>query len=139
MKLAGIIFIIALTSCKLGNQPKEQQEPNQRLHDIWAVTEIKGNPIHQSPNPPRLEIFLKDQKILGFDGCSDYQAAIEDITDTKLVFGPLVSTYKLCEDMSISDSFQDAMKDVAAYQLDGLKLMLANEKKEQVITLKKVD
>ncbi len=143
------VFLFLLTeSCNLLiNKPDSTQEKtiakhdeaNIRLHDIWVVTHIQGMPLGRSVDLPRVEIYVKDKRVMGFDGCNEFQGPIEELTSDKLVFGQLVSTYILCEDMSVPNQFHEALKQVTSYQLEGLELFLVNEKSHKVLTLRKVD
>jgi heat shock protein HslJ len=118
---------------------EESNEPNMRLHDIWVVTRINGLPLDRSSELPRVELYVQGKRVLGFDGCNEFQGTIEELTNDRLVFGQLMSTYRLCEDMSVSDQFHDALKEVSSYQLDGLELFLLNDQKHKVIAMRKVD
>ena len=118
---------------------KEGMTANQRLHDIWVVTAIDGKNIDRSQPAARVEINLTEMRVMGNDGCNEYQGKIEKATENALVFGDLAGTKKMCPSMKTSQRFNEAMKKVAGYRLDGLKLMLLNAAGKEAITLQKVD
>lgn len=118
---------------------KEGMTANQRLHDIWVVTAIDGKNFDRSQPAARVEINLTEMRVMGNDGCNEYQGKIEKATENALVFGNLAGTKKMCPSMEMSQRFNEAMKKVAGYRVNGLKLMLLNAVGEEVLALRKVD
>lgn len=123
----------------LKNEKQESKEANERLHDIWVAERINGNSIEKKGEAPRMEIFLNDMKVLGTDGCNNYSGGIKEVSDTVLKFQPLASTKKMCREMKIADQFNNAMSQVVAYRLDGLKLVLMNNEGKEILAFFKVD
>ncbi len=114
-------------------------EINQRLHDIWVATRINGQAVQETSPMPSLEINLTKMAILGNDGCNDYHGLIQELTDSKLVFGNIASTLKLCEEMETPGKFNNAMINVRSYKLEGLNLILFDENGKEVLSFLKVD
>lgn len=124
----------------LSYMPKqESQEAPQQLHDIWAATRIEGSPIDRSSPTPSLEIHLDKMRIMGNDGCNQYNGAIEAATATQLAFGPLAATKKMCRDMDVPNRYNRALQRVAAFRLEGLTLTLLDADGAEVLTFLKVD
>ncbi len=111
------------------------------LHDIYNVQEIKGSEIQEDSltKVPTMEIFVSERRISGTDGCNNYFASIETLSENEINFSPVGSTRMLCPDMSIPDLFSTAMGEVSSYTRENGKVMLTNSKGETVILLKKVD
>ena len=118
---------------------KKEQATDRRIHDIWAAVRIDGNPINRMVTIPRLEINLTKNKIFGNDGCNEYSGAITEVSDTQLKFGRLAATRKLCQNMEVTNRFNEAMSNVASYQLKGLNLILLDNKGKEVLAFLKID
>ncbi|QQR97374.1 MAG: META domain-containing protein [Sphingobacteriales bacterium] len=116
-----------------------EKEVNKNLHDIWNAVSINGNPINRMSPIPRLEINLTEMKVYGNDGCNNYSGIIKTATDSKLIFGALASTKKMCANMDIADNFNQAMAKVASYKIDGLKLILLDNNNKEVLSFLKGD
>ena len=117
----------------------ENTSANQILNDIWMATSINGGPINRMVSVPRLEINLAEMKIFGTDGCNDYNGAITETTSSKIKFGRIASTRKMCPEMDIANKYTAALNTVASYKLDGLKLTLMNSSGKEVLSFLKVD
>jgi len=118
---------------------KSEKEVNKNLHDIWNAISINGNPINRMSPIPRLEINLTEMKVYGNDGCNNYSGIIKTATDSKLIFGALASTKKMCANMDIANSFNQAIAKVASYKIDGLKLILLDNNNNEVLSFMKGD
>lgn len=112
--------------------------PHQ-LHDIWAVTKINGNAINTKHPVPDMEINLTTMKIMGTDGCNRYNGSIENVSDSKIQFGPVASTRMMCEHMESPNQFNGVISKITSYKIDQLKLMFFDEEGKEILTLKKVD
>lgn len=134
-----LLFSLLLVACTPTQKQVEKKEANKRLHDIWVVERINGNSVKKEGKLPRMEIFLKDMKALGTDGCNNYMGGIKEVSDTVLKFQPLASTKKMCREMKVSNQFNTAMRQVASYRLDGLKLILMNSEGKEILAFFKVD
>lgn len=121
---------------------EKTQDSRLRLHDIWALTHIDGQPIKEpmeGMERPRLEIQVAAMKAMGTDGCNGFNGGIQTLTESALVFGPLASTMMMCPDMSLANPFNRAMREVQAYQLKGLELILKREDSKEILRFRKVD
>ena len=88
---------------------------------------------------PQLEIHVADKRVVGFDGCNNFQGSIVSVDDSSLELGPLMSTRKFCQDMPISDTFNQKLVLVKSYKRDGLVLSLLDEQGTTLMKFKKVD
>ncbi len=118
---------------------EKSNKPNQRLHDIWGTKSINGKLLKSKTNMPKMEIDLTQMRIFGSDGCNDYNGAITEVSDTKIVFGRIASTRKMCKDMETSSDFNAAMEKVKGYKLEGLNLILVDETGKELISFIKGD
>ncbi len=126
---------------------EKRQDKRLRLHDIWALESVAGGKtidfFSAVPAPavrqPNLELNLTEMRLLGTNGCNDFNGKIEQVTDDKLTFGPLAMTHRACKDSGLPDRVTDGLNQVAGYRLKGLKLMLLNEEGEEVLRYRKVD
>ncbi len=118
---------------------EKSNKPNQRLHDIWGVKRINGKPINRKMDIPGMEIDLIKMRVLGSDGCNNYNGFIKEVSDTKIVFDKIASTRKMCRDMEISGKFNAAIKKVKGYRLKELNLILVDETGKEVLAFVKGD
>lgn len=118
---------------------EKTEEANQRLHDIWITTHINGLSINPTKSGPLMEISLTEMKLTGNDGCNDYTGTIESVSASRLKFGKMASTQKICDIMDIPDTFNQALNKVATYKLEGLNLRLLDENDNEVLTFLKGD
>lgn len=119
---------------------QKESDPVVRLHDIWALEVLDGKRWESKTlERPTLEIKLTTGKVMGTDGCNQYQGDIKKITPKELVLGPLASTKKACPDMEGSNLFHNAMSKVQGYTLDQLKLTLTDKKGNDLLRFRKVD
>lgn len=113
-----------------------------RLHDIWAVTHINGQAIpsnSQTIQTPSMEINTQTMRVMGTDGCNQYQGSIDDLSATEIEFDDLISTRKMCVDMTVPTQFQRAMDDTDRYQLNQLTLTFLDDNGREVLRFLKVD
>jgi heat shock protein HslJ len=111
----------------------------QQLHDIWAVTKINGNPINTKNPIPDMEINLTTMKVMGTNGCNRYNGSIDNISESKIHFGPVATTRMMCENMEAPNQFDEALTKIVSYKREDLQLMFFDESGKEVLTLKKVD
>ena len=74
---------------------------NPRLHNIWAMTSLNGKTL--SPDDfangiPRLELFTREGRVLGFDGCNTFRGWFY-VKEGHVFFGPMATTLMACEDV----------------------------------------
>lgn len=117
-----------------------QKKANERLHDIWGAIRIGGKNIEKKEGGvPMLEINLTEMQIHGNDSCNSYFGEIEELTDTKIVFGKMGATMKLCPDMEIAQQYNEAMTKVNSYKIKGLHLIFYDADDNELIAFIKGD
>ena len=134
--ISSLFLSLILMGCL---SKKTSHEVNQRLHDIWIAKRINGNSITESNYRPTLEINLTEGKIYGSDGCNNYQGNITNTTESAITFGYLASTRKMCQNMTNPNAYNNAMKKVESYKLEGLELTLFNAEDQEMLVFLKVD
>ena len=138
IKGSNLIFYNATGNKVLSYTKEEDKVADQRIHDIWATIRINGNTIEKTI-VPRLEINLTKNRVFGNDGCNEYFGSITAVSASKIKFGALAGTKKLCRDMAITNSFNTAMRNVASYKLKGMNLILMDEKGKEILAFLKID
>ena len=123
---------------------KKENTTNQdlsQLHDIWALHTLQGEEYSadMSAKHPTLELFLADKRVAGNDGCNRLMGSISTISETELVFGSIGGTKMMCQNMKITDGFNQALRKVVLYERDGLFLILKDTDNNELMMLKKVD
>ena len=134
--ISSLFLSLILMGCL---SKKSSHEVNQRLNDIWIVKRINGNAINESDYRPSLEVNLKENKIYGSDGCNNYQGNITKASEINIAFGPLASTRKMCQDMTIASAYNNAIKKIESYKLEGIELTLLNAEDQELLVFYKGD
>lgn len=109
------------------------------LNDFWISTSINGNSISHLTTLPLMEINLSKMQIFGSNGCNNYTGKIESITSSRIQFGNIASTKKMCRDMTISDMFDKALNKSVAYKLKNTELTFYDQDGNETINFMKVD
>jgi len=116
-------------------------EPDTRLHNIWVVTQFNGKELNREKynnGLPRFEINTTKSRVLGNDGCNDFNGDIK-IENGTISFGNLVSTKKACPNM---DELKDLLKHISGktfeYKFSENKVELL-QKGKVILSLKNID
>jgi len=118
----------------------KERDKKYFLNDIWAVTRIGELTIDKSTlQIPQLEISIKSMQIMGNDGCNNFRGSIEILNESMMKFGPIMSTKKLCLDMTIPNAFNTNISDVRSFKRESLKLTLFDKDGVAIIECLKVD
>lgn len=118
---------------------EETQDNRIKLNDIWVAKVIYGEKINPNNNLPQLEINVAKMQVIGNDGCNHYSGAINVLTETEISFGNIASTRKMCADMAIPNTYNEALSITSKYSLIGLNLIFFDNEGNQTIELIKVD
>jgi len=112
-----------------------------RLNDIWALEGIQSEAITlvDGVQRPRLEIQLRDMRLVGSDGCNRLFSSINYLDDDKITFGPIGGTRMFCHPMDIPDRFNQQLNKVTNYAIEGLTLRLLDSAGEELLKFRKVD
>jgi heat shock protein HslJ len=144
-------FFASVSGCATHDHDHEHHNNNsqsetptkaaQSLHDIWVLISLAGEELSLTNDMPaaQLEIYVADKRVVGFDGCNNFQGSIVSVDDSRLEFGPIMSTRKFCQDMSVSDTFNQKLVLVKSYKREGLVLSLLDEQGTTLMKFKKVD
>ncbi len=116
-----------------------ENKTDWRIHDIWTAVSIMGQSVESISRMPTMEINLTQMKVFGNDGCNDYTGKVIRIADGQITFSNLAATRKMCQTMETPNAFNQAMRQVVAYRLNGLRLLLINQQNEIVLTFLKGD
>jgi len=121
------------------NVLEEVKDESLKLNDIWVPTKINRIEITSKEQLPILEIHISKMQILGTDGCNNFNGKINQLTATKISFGPISSTRKMCQNMAISNSFNKALSKTVHYKNEGLNLYFFDDSGNETIAFKKID
>lgn len=113
-----------------------------RLHDIWVLENFGDGAVMdftKLKSRPRLEFFVAEKRLGGTDGCNRIMGSLETVDQTNLVFGPLAGTKMMCPDMEIPDRLKEVLTATRRYELRELKLLLLDDKNQELARFQKVD
>jgi heat shock protein HslJ len=107
-----------------------------KMHGIWLVESI--NSLVTEPDMrPNIEINLNKMCISGEDSCNSYRGTIKQLCENNIEFKGVVSTRKMCRDMSVSKAFHNAMGLVRTYKCEGDQLYFFSVEGKRLMVLKK--
>jgi uncharacterized membrane protein/heat shock protein HslJ len=114
---------------------------NPAFHNIWAIKEVKGKayfPEDFQKGIPTLELFCKDAKVMGHDGCNAFNGSINAYGEYVFV-GPLASTRMACKNTELSAAYMEVLRfpNLKLSLKDGLLYFLNNE--EVLMVMRPVD
>lgn len=109
------------------------------LNDIWVAKRIYQNSTNDMETLPQMEINLAKMKVLGNNGCNNFNGGIDLITASDIHFGNMASTRKMCVNMEIPNLFDKAMYASTTYKLDGTTLTFFDKKNKETVFFIKVD
>ncbi len=125
---------------KLVEQYSKEIDKNYfRLHNIWALTHLDGKEIEVVDKRPNLEINLTSMKVSGSGTCNQLFGKVEMYTAAELVFGPMGSTKKMCDQLTLEKAFLSGLSATRYYRISEGFLTLMDENKTEVVRLKNVD
>lgn len=110
-----------------------------RLHDIWALTHLKGELIDISEQRPTAEINLTEYRIAGNAYCNTYSGELIAYSMEEIQFGPLMSTKKMCPLISHETDFLAQFPKVNRYAIKGLTLFFYDANNVELLRFQKVD
>lgn len=85
---------------------------NPAFHNIWVVKEVKAKayfPEDFQKGIPTLEIFSKDAKVIGHDGCNSFNGSINAF-GAYVFIGPLATTRMACKNSEQSAAYQEVFR-----------------------------
>jgi len=111
-----------------------------RLHDIWVLEVLNGRKISKvdfSKEFPKMEIYAKDNKFIGFSGCNQMNGSLF-FEKGKLRFTNIASTKMMCEPANKEAEFITALQSSNKYLIENNRLILSNSSEVKLI-FKKID
>lgn len=111
-----------------------------RIHNIWAIIKLNGSELNPTDFPnglPRLELFTREGRVLGFDGCNSFRGLFY-VRDNAVYFGPMGSTLMACPNINIGAEIGKFLNSGAlSYHFEKNHLLLKHG--ENQITLRAID
>jgi len=152
----GFIYKLRIKEEKVENVPADASSVKYKLIEVlekkrderlalngtWDAYKIKGSVIKLPRTRgagviPQIEISIKEMSIGGINGCNDLHGNIISIKDNHIELGPIAVTNKMCPDMTIADSFNEAMNAVKKYQVEDGRLKLLAEDGSELLEFNK--
>lgn len=93
------------------------EDPLFVLSGNWTATSIAGKELTDETMIPVLNIDLGKLMVTGSNGCNNYNGGISTLTESVIEFGNIASTKKMCMDMSIPDSYDQALNNTVTYKV----------------------
>jgi len=121
---------------------EKNEDTRLALNGTWDAFKINGSVIKLSRQRdagviPQIEISIQEMAIRGINGCNNLSGKILSIKDNQIEFGPIAATNKMCPDMTIADSFNEAMDGVKKFKVEDGKLILLAEDGTELLEFNK--
>lgn len=110
---------------------EKKEDPTYAIGGEWEAFKMYGSVI-KLPRMrgagvlPNLTVDIHQKQISGTDGCNRYTGKITTLENHSLTFGPIAVTPRMCPDMTIANTFNAAMGDVAGFKTENDKLFLTD-------------
>jgi len=106
-----------------------EKKPDTRTSLVgeWVLTKLADMPLNDSLPTPTMMINLSNHTVSGLDGCNQYNGIVTSVSSTKLTFGSLASTRKMCMNMTMSEAYEAQLLKVTSYSMENNELTLKDE------------
>lgn len=105
--------------------PSDEAQDEKSLIGSWRIIKITG--LETMRTFPTMVFDEEEKKVTGSAGCNNYFASYE-LNGIELSFGNAGSTRKMCEDMTVEDTFLKKMDEIAYYKMVKSELHLFDAK-----------
>ena len=112
-----------------------------KLHNIYALESINGEQVDvpRDLQQPSLEVNVTEGRIMGTDGCNNFNAKATIGIGGNISIGPIAGTKKMCRSMDLPQEYMTALAEVKEYALRNEKLFLSDEGGNILLRLRPVD
>ena len=131
MKYLFLLITFVCTSMNEYESNKISVTDGSELMKEWKVIKMKG--LEKLNSSPTMVFEEEDAKVGGFAGCNRYFSTFTFSGNT-LSFGNTGATRKMCQDMSVEDTFLNLLPKIARYEIVKKELYLYDQKDELLIT-----
>ncbi|RKF04783.1 heat shock protein HslJ [Tenacibaculum lutimaris] len=115
-----------------------KKELEVSLGGNWIATRIEGAPINRMVKTPRINISLDEMILSGNNGCNNYTAQINKISESKIVIGQIAATQKMCRDMQVGADYLKMLQSSVSFKVKGDSLKFYNKEGIETISFLKV-
>lgn len=134
-----LAFALLMVSCA-----SQKANTKMNINDIWVATSIGGEAIEMNEDlgknqNPQIEIHIAEMRIMGTDGCNNFNGGITTFDDGIIEFGPIAGTRMMCADMTIPDQFNVVLSQAKKYKIENLLLTFFDDQNKELIVFKKID
>lgn len=109
------------------------------LNGKWIATSIAGKELTDETTIPDLNIDLQKMQVSGTNGCNNYNGGIKTLTASVIELGNLASTKKMCMDMSVPDSYDQALNSSTSYKMADGTLVFMDKDGTATVSFKKAE
>ncbi|RYM35700.1 META domain-containing protein [Brumimicrobium glaciale] len=115
----------------------DPSQPNPALGGMWMSTRLMGDTIIKADNNPNITFDLDKMMVAGKDGCNNYNASIETLSNADLIIGQIASTKMMCPNMDMADKFTELIAKVVTYKVVGSELIMMDQDGNEVLAFVK--
>lgn len=101
-----------------------KEDKRMALSGKWELETEMDLPSEADETRPTFEVSLSELRIFGSDGCNRYFGAITGLSESKIAFGQMGATKKMCPDMETPDRFTAALGQTTSYRVENGRLVL---------------
>ena len=115
-----------------------KKESKALIDGDWVAVRIEGAPINRMVKTPRIKISLEEMRLSGNNGCNDYTALINKISEDKIEIGHIAVTQKMCRDMQIGADYLKMLQNSVSFKMEDNSLKFYNKEGVETLSFLKV-
>ena len=114
-----------------------QIDPISELNGDWTFLLMNVDNIKDNFRAPTLKIDLSEMRISGNGGCNSCFGSIVNLDPTKIKFGPVGMTKKMCFEPSVEEEFGAILSKIEMYRISGEELNFFDSSGTSLLTFRK--
>lgn len=112
----------------------KQKDLRTELQGTWTLARLNDRPLNKMVTVPTMTLDIGKRRIFGNTGCNDFTGSIEKLSESKIEFGPVGTTKKMCINKNVEAEYTTALNSITNYQVEGTYLTFYDEKNRIVLT-----
>ncbi|WP_107038451.1 META domain-containing protein [Brumimicrobium mesophilum] len=111
----------------------EVSKASSDLSGVWNIMKINDNALLEVKSKPSITFDLDKMTVSGKDGCNNFNAQIETLSNADLEIGQVASTKMMCPDMETSNQFLLALDQVVSYKIQSNQLVMLDKDGKKLV------
>ncbi|MCB9227888.1 MAG: META domain-containing protein [Chitinophagales bacterium] len=96
----------------------KQKDMRTELNGNWSLAKLNGAPLNKMLAVPTLSIDLSNKTFGGNNGCNNYSALINNVTNNSIELNSIATTERACINKNVEAEFNVALNAISTYKID---------------------